>query len=85
MADMRVEDCLQELVALQKMAKNDKDANKVDQLFMSGILTGVFVHNLSKDNKKTLAKIMRNSSIPYAKMVTQFDAPQKLQAILSLA
>lgn len=85
MADMRVKDCLEELIALQKMAKDPIQADKVSQLFMAGILSGVFVHNLSKDNKKSLAKLMRNSSIPYAKIVTQFDGPQRLQALLSLA
>lgn len=85
MTELRVGDCLASLIALQKMAKNPDQADKVSQLFMAGILSGAFIHNLSLADRKQLANLMRNSAIPYAKLVTDFDGARKMKALLSLA
>ena len=82
---MRIDDALKELIALQSMAKTPDQADDVDKLFMAGILTGGCANNLSKTNKTDLNKAMRNSSIPYAKLIELHDAPERLQALLSLA
>lgn len=85
MIELRMGDCLASLIALQKMAKTPDQADKVSQLFMAGILSGAFIHNLSLADRKQLANLMRNSAIPYAKLVTDFDGARKMKALLSLA
>ncbi len=85
MFDVRVKDCLNELIALQYMAKDAEQADKVSQLFMSGILSGVFVNNLSKSNKTDLKKLMFQAGIPYAGLIEKYDGPAKIQKLLILA
>ena len=85
MSTVRMKDCLNELVALQKMSKDSDQADKVSQLFISGILSGVFMNNMSKDNKNTLKKIMRNAGIPYANLIDSYNGAEKLQKLLILA
>lgn len=81
----RVEGALQALYALQKTATNEEQMDKVIELFMAGILSGLFTNNLSKKDKSDLATAMKNSSMPYAHLVTLFDGRQQLKALLELA
>lgn len=85
MGDVRMKDCLNEFIALQSMAKDADQADKVSQLLMSGILSGVFVNNLSKSNKSDLKKIMFKAGIPYASLIEKYDGPAKIQQLLILA
>ena len=54
-------------------------------LFMAGILNGAFIYNLGAKTKENLKIAMRNSSFPYPQVIEHFDAPEKVQALLSLA
>jgi hypothetical protein len=80
----RINDAVNELVALQHTASNKEESNKVFMLMMIWILNGAFVHNLWKDTKEALKWVFRNSSMPFPNRVTHYDAQKKIQAMLQL-
>jgi hypothetical protein len=82
---LRVSDAVKELVALQQVASTKEQADKVSMLILAGILNGAFVYNLWAETKMNLKWMLRNSSFPYPQVIEHFDAPQKIQALLSLS
>jgi hypothetical protein len=80
----RMEDAVQELVAMQQLAATQEEANEVFVAMMLGILNGALIHNLWAETRDKLRRTCRNSGIPFPNRMEHHDAQKKIQRLLNL-
>lgn len=84
-ASWRLEEAVQNLIAMQNTASTRDQYNEIMIAMMTGILNGQFIHTIWLRTRMDLKNAFRNSAIPFAHWIEEDTWPQKLMALLRLA
>lgn len=81
----RIEEAIYEIIAMQHVANTKDQYDEVMVAMMTGMLNGMFLHNIGQDTRENLKAAFRNSAIPIGHWIEDNKGPKMITDILTMA